>query len=89
MQTANALELRQSLGRIIARLKRTKQPILLKKGKEPVAVIISLEDFEERFAERDAAQRRLGLFADMGRMARSSVESREAVEILRSLRDGG
>jgi prevent-host-death family protein len=88
MVTANALELRQSLGRIIARLKRTKEPILLKKGKEPVAVLISLEDYQERFSERDAAEQRLRLLEQLDALARPSVDGRAAVTILRELRDG-
>ena len=88
MFSANALELRQSLGRVIARLRRTKEPILLKKGKEPVAVIICLEDYQERFAEKDAAERRLSLLAQMDAMARPSVDGSAGVEILRELRSG-
>jgi len=88
MLSATALELRQSLGRVIARLRRTKEPILLKKGKEPVAVLISIEDYEERFAEKDAAERRLRLLAEMDAMARPSVDGRAGLETLRELRSG-
>ncbi len=87
MLTVNALELRQSLGRIIARLRRNKAPILLKKGKEPVAVLISLEDFQERFAEQDAGERRKQILVEIDAMARRSVDNRGAAEVLRDLRD--
>ncbi len=86
MTTATALQLRQSLGKIIARLKKTGEPILLKKGNQPVAVLISLQDYEERFAERDAAERRRALLQDMDRLARPAADTRDAVQILRELR---
>jgi PHD/YefM family antitoxin component YafN of YafNO toxin-antitoxin module len=88
MDSVNALELRQSLGRVIARLRRTGRPLLLKKGKEPVAVLIRIEDYEERFADREAAERRRELLRGMDALARRSVEPRAGAEILRELRDG-
>jgi prevent-host-death family protein len=86
MESVNALQLRQSLGKIIARLRRTKRPILLKKGREPVGVLISLEDFEERFAEKEATERRLQLLEEIEALARPSTDKREATDILRNLR---
>jgi prevent-host-death family protein len=88
MDSVNALELRQSLGRVITRLRRTKQPLLLKKGKEPVAVLISIEDYEERFADKDAADRRRELLRGMDALARPSVDERTGAEILQELRGG-
>jgi prevent-host-death family protein len=54
METVNALELRQSLGRVLQRLKKTGQPILLEKDRKPAAVIISLEDYRKRFVDVEA-----------------------------------
>ncbi len=88
MHSASALELRQSLGRIIARLRRTRQPVLLTKDRQPVGVLISLEDYQERFAEKDAADRRRQLLAKMDALARPGVDDREATELLAELRRG-
>jgi prevent-host-death family protein len=65
MEVSNALALRQSLGKILARLKKTGAPILIQKGKQPVAVLITLEDYQRRFvdieadAQRTASQARI------------------------------
>lgn len=55
-----AAELRQSLGRIAKRLERG-EPIILKMGRKRIGAIVSLRDFEERFALQEAAGRRAEL----------------------------
>ena len=61
MREINAAQLRQSLGRVAGELEATGEPILLKVGRRPVGVIISMRDFEERFVLHDAAARRKAL----------------------------
>jgi prevent-host-death family protein len=86
MKTVNALQLRQSLGAVVEELERSGEPVLLQKGRRPVAVLISLRDFEERFVERAAAEARQEILARMDRLARPSADPTPAVEVLRELR---
>jgi PHD/YefM family antitoxin component YafN of YafNO toxin-antitoxin module len=86
MKKVNALELRQSLGKVVAGLDRTGEPILLEKGRKPVAVLISLRDFRERFAEKQAAEERAAVIAAIDRLARKSSDPTAAVDVLRELR---
>ncbi len=58
MKEVTAVELRQSLGKVARRLEQDGEPILLKLGRQPVGVIISLRDYRERFALHDAAVER-------------------------------
>ena len=87
MITATALQLRQSLGRIIAKLKRTGEPVLLTKGRVPVAVLISMNDYQERFAEKDAAELRRQILVEMDALARPAADGHDAVTVLRELRN--
>ncbi len=87
MKKANALELRQSLGKVIAELEKTGKPILLEKGRKPVAVLISLQDFRERFVEKQASEERDAIVKEMYSLARKSSDSRPATEMLRELRN--
>jgi len=61
MEKTNALKLRQSLGKVLQRLQKTGQPILVEKDRKPVAVLISLEDFQNRFVDKiaDAARSKI------------------------------
>lgn len=86
MKRVNALELRQSLGKVIAALQRTGEPIMLEKGRKPVGVIISLRDFQERFVEKAAAEARAEVLREIDRLARPPVDPKPASEVLRDLR---
>ncbi len=86
MKRVNAVQLRQSLGKVVAGLMKGGEPVLLEKGRRPVAVLISLQDFRERFAEKAAADERLQIAEEMDRLARPGVGP-GAVEVLRGLRE--
>jgi len=89
MKKVNALQLRQSLGKVVATLLRTGEPVLLEKGRKPVAVLISLDDFRERFVEKDASSEREAIVAAIDELAMPSVDRTPGVEILRGLRGDG
>ncbi len=89
MKKINALELRQSLGKVLAALEKTGEPILLERGRRPIGVIVSLQDFQERFVEKSASAARQKLFDEIDRLATSSRDRRSTVEILRELRGNG
>lgn len=89
MKKVNALELRKSLGRVVAELEATGEPILLEKGRRPVGVIISVHDFEQRFMAKDAADARRRAVDGIRVLARPAVDATEGVDVLRSLRQTG
>jgi PHD/YefM family antitoxin component YafN of YafNO toxin-antitoxin module len=86
MEHVNAVDLRQSVRRIVERLERSGEPIILERGGKPVAAIISLKDFQERFAERAALEERDRILEEMDRLARPSADRTPAVQVLRELR---
>lgn len=88
MQKVNALELRQSLSKIVKRLQKSGEPILLEKGRKPAAVLISLEDYKKRFVEKFADEKRRRLEAQILRLARKSSVKESSEELVRELRSG-
>ena len=56
--TINALKLRQSLGRILDKVKQSNEPLIIERGREPIAVLISFKAFEERFIDYREEQKR-------------------------------
>ena len=89
MKTVTSLELRKSVGKVISLLKRSGEPLILLKGKRPVAAIISLEDLRERFVEKAAAAARLEIVSEMDALARPSVNPEPSEVILAKVRRGG
>lgn len=65
MKEITAVELRQSVKRVVSALAENGEPILLKVGDEPVAVLISLRDFRERFVLEAAADERRRLVEEI------------------------
>jgi len=88
MKKINALQLRQSLSKIISMLQRTGEPILLEKGRKPAAVLISLEDFKKRFVEKEADERRRAIGKRIHTLARTSFLKMSSEDLLRQLRYG-
>ncbi len=86
MKKINALELRQSLGKIIALIQRTGEPIMLEKGRKEAAVIISIKDYNERFVEKAASDERQQIFTEILGMARQSSNKQNSEELIRELR---
>jgi prevent-host-death family protein len=86
MKTVNALELRQSLGRVLRALEKGGEPILIERQRQPAAVLISLEDYRRRFADRDADEERRAIIARIRGLRFSSPSSGTTVDLLRNLR---
>jgi PHD/YefM family antitoxin component YafN of YafNO toxin-antitoxin module len=86
MERINALQLRQSLGKVVSKLQRNGEPILVERGRKPVGVLISLKDFQERFVEKAATEAREQVLREMDGLARESSDRTPAMEILRELR---
>ena len=86
MEKVNALQLRQSLGRVLQRLKKTGQPILLEKDRKPAAVIISLEDFRTRFVDVEADSLRREMVERIRDARLKTPQSKTTLDLLRELR---
>ena len=87
MKRINALQLRQSLGKVIDLLQKTGEPILLERGRKQAAVLITLEDYQTRFVEKDADQKRRKIQQEIIDMQRTSKQTRSAETILRNIRE--
>jgi prevent-host-death family protein len=86
MQKTNALKLRQNLGAIIDRLRKSGEPILVEKGRQPVAVLISLEDYEKRFVDVAADLKRRELVEKIRKAGIKLPRGKSSLDIVRELR---
>ncbi len=88
MEKVNALELRQSLGRVLQRLKKNGCPILLEKDRQPAAVIISLEDYRKRFVDVEADQLRREMVERIKRAGVRTPKGISTLDLVREVRGG-
>lgn len=86
MEKVNALQLRQSLGRVLKRLEKSGRPILLEKDRKPAAVIISLEDYRTRFVDVEADRRRVEVVDRIKSATLRAPKGRTGLDVLRAVR---
>jgi len=86
MDTVNALEVRNRLGEVLDRLEKTREPVFVSKGRRVRAVLITPEDFQKRFLDRQVEERRIELLDRIRAMRRPSTSTRPSLDLLRELR---
>lgn len=86
MEKVNALQLRQSLGKTLARMQKTGEPILVEKGRRPVAVLISLEEYQKRFVDFEADQRRRELVKKIRSANLPLPDGKSSLDLIREIR---
>ncbi len=86
MKTVNALHVRNHLGKVLQELEETKEPILLSKGRKVRAALITYEDFQQRFLDRQAEESREKWRNASQELSAPRVGARSSLQILRELR---
>ena len=86
LKTVNALHIRNHLGQVLEELAETKEPILLSKGRKVRAALITYEDFQRRFIDRQAADAREKWHNALHELSAPRVGSRSSLQTLRELR---
>lgn len=86
MKEVNALTLRNHLGAILDQLTRTGEPILVSKGRKTKAVMITPEQFEQRFLVYQAEEKRRELLARIRASRAARIGRKSSVDVLRVLR---
>jgi prevent-host-death family protein len=86
MRTVNALEIKNRLGAVLDDLDRTGEPIILSKGRRPRAVLITVEDFNRRFLDRQTEDRRRDLLARVRAARMPGIGAEDSLGVLRELR---
>ena len=86
MTTVNALTIRNKFGEVLKTLEETGEPILVSKGRELRAVLISIEDFETRFVDKRAGEEADRVFQRIVSDRRSRTTEKDSVAILRRIR---
>jgi PHD/YefM family antitoxin component YafN of YafNO toxin-antitoxin module len=86
MKTVNALEIRNNLGRVLDELEKSKQPVLVSKGRKIRAVLISPEDFKLRFVDRQAEAEKELWLKKLEELRAPRKGEMASIDVLRELR---
>ena len=86
MKTVNALTMRNNLGKVLQELEEKKEPILVEKGRRVRAVLITPEDFQRRFVDRLAEERKQDWIRKLDELRAPRVGDASTMDVLRDLR---
>lgn len=86
MRTVNALKIRNHLGEVLEELNKTGMPILVSKGRKIQAVLITPEQFQRRFLDYQAEEKKKHLLEIIENLRAKGRGSKDSVEVLRELR---
>jgi PHD/YefM family antitoxin component YafN of YafNO toxin-antitoxin module len=86
MKEVTALTLRNRLGEILDQLKKTGEPVVVSKGRKARAVMITPEQFEQRFLVYQAEEKKRELLAKIKASRSARIGRKTSVEVLRELR---
>ncbi|RKX76723.1 MAG: hypothetical protein DRP60_07240 [Spirochaetes bacterium] len=86
MTTVNALKIRNQFGEVLKILEETGEPVLVSKGRELRAVLISVEDFKIRFLDKQAEEEADRVFQEIVSDRSSRITDKDPEAILRKIR---
>jgi prevent-host-death family protein len=86
MKRVNALEMRQSVGKVLRQLEKGGQPVIIERRRQPAAVLISLDDYQKRFADRDADEKREEIVGRIRALRFKAPSGKTTLDLLRKLR---
>ncbi len=88
MKTVNALFLRHRLGEILQELETTKEPVLIRKGKEIKAALVPIDDFQKRFLDKLAEEKKREMKEKLRSLAAPRIGALDSLSTLQLLRKG-
>ena len=86
MKTVNALKIRNHLGEVLEELNKTGKPILVSKGRKIQAVLITPEQFQRRFLDYQAEEKKKKLIEAIKSMKAKSKGTKNSLDVLREPR---
>lgn len=86
MKEVTALTLRNRLGEILEQLRKTGEPVLVSKGRKAGAVMITPEQFEQRFLVYQAEEKKRELLAKVRASRSARIGRKTSLEVLREMR---
>jgi len=86
VEKVNALKVRNKLGEILDRLNKYGEPILIIKNRKIRAVLVTPEQFEKRFLDWQAQDKRQRFLAAMKQLKKSRKGNINTLDVLRKSR---
>lgn len=86
MEIVNALKMRNNLGEILDRLNDTGEPIMVSKGREIRAVLVTPEQFNRRFLDVKAKEDKKRFLETIHSLRKKKKDAVTSINVLRQMR---
>ena len=90
MKTIAALDLRKNLGSVLSAVASKREPVMISRANKPLAVLISIEEYEEKVGKSDRGHKLREVAMRMGawrQTHRGETVGTDTVQAVRDLRD--
>jgi len=90
MKTLTALDLRKKLGSVLDDVSMKGEEVIISRANKPLAVIISIEEYEEKVQKKHREKKLVDVAAEMDRWKKKHLkETRiDTVKVIRKIREG-
>jgi prevent-host-death family protein len=90
MKTLSALDLRKKLGAILNEVSREKEAVIISRANKPLAVLISIDEYEKKILKKNREERLRALSSQMDEWLvrhRRETGSVDTVKAIREIRE--
>jgi prevent-host-death family protein len=87
MKTITAIDLRKKLGSLLDEVSQKGEQIIISRANKPLAVMISVEEYQEKVLKKNREKRLKKLSSEMDRWKRSHVNETGNIDIVRAIRE--
>lgn len=90
MKTLTAIDLRKKLGSVLDDVSMKGEEVIISRANKPLAVIISIEEYEEKVQKKHREKRLVDLAAGMDRWKKKHLKKTkiDTVKAIREIREG-
>ncbi|HUO78484.1 MAG TPA: type II toxin-antitoxin system Phd/YefM family antitoxin [Thermodesulfovibrionales bacterium] len=90
MKTLTALDLRKKLGSVLDDVSMKGEEVIISRGNKPLAVIISVDEYEEKIQKKHREKRLVDVAASMDRWKKKHLKETkiDTVKGVREIREG-
>jgi len=91
MKTVTALDLRKKLGSVLNDVSKKGEQVMISRANKPLAVLISLDEYEEKVLRKNRERKLKGISAEMDRWKKKHLKEAadiDTVKVIREVREG-
>lgn len=87
MKTITALDLRKRLGSVLNEVSKKGERVIISRANKPLAVMISIEEYEEKVLKKNREKRLQELAAKMDEWRRKHKKKAISLNVVRAIRE--